>query len=527
MARRWLVAAFVFTLVAALLGGALSGCTSPTAEVEEEGKTLVVGLRQSVLTLDPAMHRDRVTETVLRNIFDGLVTRTTDMEIVPEIAESYTQLSPTEWEFKIRQGITFHNGDPLTADDVEFTFMRIITEGAVDGQSSPRAGLLGPLEKVEKIDDYTVRFIFSEPWPVFLRMLPHQQIVPKKYIEEHGSAYFAEHPIGCGPFKFVKGSLEEEIVLERFDDYYGGSPELPPVGPAQVDTVIFKIIPETATRIAALQAGDVHIIQSVPPHLVPELEKDPNVVVKSCIGTRAYAMDLNTKLEPFDNVLVRQAMNYAVDMDEIIETILGGYAVRCPGPAIPGSFGYHEGLPGYEYNPEKAKELLAEAGYPDGFSLVIDTDEEMKDVTEAIAQQLQRVGIDATVRVWDWGVLKPLLDAGERKAVVSSWGNSTLEPYDLFEPKFVTRQGDVLGRGNYSHYSNPEFDELFARVSVTIDDEERASIYRQLQEILYEDCPQVFGYSTMELEACSVLVENWEPSPDSRINLHDVGLKDN
>ena len=143
MDRKWLIVV-AFVLIAALFGGVLGGC-GPADEVEEEEpKTLIVGLAQSVLTLDPAMHRDRTSETVIRNMFDGLVTRTTSMDIVPEIAESYTQLTPTEWEFKIREGITFHNGDPLTADDVEFTFMRILTEGAVDGQSSPRKGLLGP-----------------------------------------------------------------------------------------------------------------------------------------------------------------------------------------------------------------------------------------------------------------------------------------------------------------------------------------------------------------------------------------------
>ncbi|NLP17651.1 MAG: ABC transporter substrate-binding protein [Firmicutes bacterium] len=529
MDRKWLIVV-AFVLIAALFGGVLGGC-GPADEVEEEEpKTLIVGLAQSVLTLDPAMHRDRTSETVIRNMFDGLVTRTTSMDIVPEIAESYTQLTPTEWEFKIREGITFHNGDPLTADDVEFTFMRILTEGAVDGQSSPRKGLLGSLLKVEKTDDYTVLFTFEEPWPIFLRMLPHQQIVPKNYIEEHGSDYFAENPIGAGPFKLVEAALDEKIVMERFEDYYGGSPEIPPVGPAQVDTAIFEVIPETSTRIAALQAGDVHIIANVPTHMVDQLEADPNIAVKTCTGTNFFSVSLDMEVyEPFNDVRVRKALNHAVDVDEIIATVMDGLAIRCPGPCIPGSFGYNEAITGYDYDPEKAKELLAEAGYPEGegLSFVLDTQDAHKDTAEAIVQYLEEVGIDVSVRVWDWGVLKPLLDeGGERAAVFSSWGNSTMEPHDLFEPKFVSKLDDVLGRGNYSRYSNPEFDELFFETTVLIDDNERIANYKILQEMLFEDAPVIFVYTPMVVEACSAQVERWEPSPDGRINLHRVGLKE-
>jgi peptide/nickel transport system substrate-binding protein len=499
----------------------LSGCggSEPDTGPKQADKTIVVGIKQSIDSLDPALYRDRVSETVVRNMFDGLVTRTPDMEIVPEIAESWENPSPTEWVFKIREGVTFHNGDPLTADDVVYSFERILKPGSIDGQSSPRTGMVGPMERVEKLDEYTVKFIFKEPWPIFLRILPHHQIVPKKYIEEHGSAYFAQNPIGAGPFRFVRGSLDEEIVMERYDDYYGGSPDLPPVGPAPAKTAVFKILPETATRVSALQAGEVHIVHAIPPHLVEQLTADPNVEVKTATGTRVFFLELNVTKKPLDDVRVRRAINHAINWDSIIDNVLEGYAIRSPGPAIPGSFGYNDQIKGYEYSPDKARQLLAEAGQAGGFNLIIDCESEFKDVTEAIAQQLNEVGIEATVRVWDGGVLKPLLREGERQAAFGSWGNSTMEPYDLFEPKLSPKE-----RGNYSQYSSPEFDALLARASVTTDEAARAEIYRQIQQLIFDDAPWAFGYTSQEIEACQANVVNWTASPDNRINLHDVDL---
>ena len=211
---------------------------SVVAQEFSRGGTVVVGLSDRMMSLDPADHRHRETETVIRNMFDGLVTRTIKNEVVPELAKSATLIDPTTWEFVLKKGVTFHNGEPLTAEDVKFTFDRIITEGAIEypeSHTSQRKGLTGPLESVEIVDDYTVRFHLSAPWPPALQMLVHQQVVPKDYLEEVGTKGFIEHPIGSGPFKFVEGKLDEMIVMERFEDYYGGADDLAPVGPAFLD----------------------------------------------------------------------------------------------------------------------------------------------------------------------------------------------------------------------------------------------------------------------------------------------------
>ena len=253
---RWTLA---LTAVAALIL-ALSACaqkeatprvTTTLEEEPQEGNTLVIGLASEVLSLDPADYRDRTTETVIRNMFDGLVTRTPYGWVVLEVAEMAILIDDTTWEFVLKQGITFHNGEALTAEDVKFTFDRIISENGIDypePHTSPRKGLISPLESVEIVDDYTVRFHFSDPWPVAMQMLVHQQIVPKDYFEKVGNEGFIKAPVGCGPFKFVEGSLDNQIVMERFDDYHGGALALPPVGPARVDRLIFKVIPDASTR---------------------------------------------------------------------------------------------------------------------------------------------------------------------------------------------------------------------------------------------------------------------------------------
>jgi len=494
------------------------GQTSPTSSASpsagsgpDPNATVIVAIRGSVLSIDPANHRDRTTESVLRNLYDPLVILAPDGTIIPKIAESWENPSPTEWIFHIRKGIKFHDGSDLTAKDVKFTFDRILNENAMAGETSPRKGLMGPVESVDMLDDYTVRFNLSEPWPIMLRMLPHQQILPKDYIERVGDPAWREKPIGSGPYKFVSAKLDERIVLERFDDYFEGAPK--------IKNLVFDVIPEASSRIAALQAGEVHRITGVSPDLVPLLEKDPNIVVKTSEGTRVTMIEMNVTKPPFDDVRVRRAMNHAINMDLIVNTILGGYATRTNGPMLDSFFAANKDLKPYEYNPEKAKQLLAEAGYPNGFQVVIDTHATFKDVAEAVASQLRDIGIDASARVWDVGVLRPMLLNGERMMSIDDWGASARDPFGFLDAKLLTKD-----RGNYSQYSNPRVDELLKAGMSEMDTAKREQLYYEAQQIIYDDAPWVFGYVMQEIEAGVKGLENWGPSPDGMLYMPDVTL---
>ncbi len=508
---------------------------TPTIEVQ----TLVVALVEAPTSLDPADHRDRQSETVIRNMFDGLVTRDNRSGVHLELAEVITYLDQQTLEIKLRKGVLFHDGVEMTADDVVFTFERIIHEDAIEypePHTSLRKGLITPLASIEKIDDYTVVMHFSNPWPPAMQMLVHQQIVPKHYLEEVGTQGFLEHPIGTGPFKFVSAEQDlREIIMERFDDYYGGAPGLPPVGPACVDRVIFRVIPDALTRTAALKAGEVNIIQEVPLDLIEVLSEDPDISLQTAPGTRPVWLDLNVNMSPFTNVRVRQALNYAVDKDEIIREVFYGRAIALPGPLSPYNNFVNKDLEPYPYDPERALSLLTQAGwidmngdgFPDRegepFELTIDTLERWRPLAENIAEQLQRIGIRTTIRYWERSVILPYLLAGERMAFLEGWGDSAFDPVGHFEAKWHTYIDDQpYGRANYSGYSNERVDSLIRLGETTPWTTERERIYNEAQMIIYVDAPAVFLVLPEEIGAISTRIQNYQLASDGRINLHDV-----
>jgi peptide/nickel transport system substrate-binding protein len=510
----------------------------------EPGRTtLFVGLANAPTSLDPADHRNREAETVIRNMFDGLVTRDTRSGVHLEIAEKMEWLDDVTLEFTLSPGIKFHDGTEMTADDVIFTFERIINENMIEfpePHTSPRKGLIAQLGSIEKVDDSTVVMHFTAPFPTASQMIVHQQIVPKHYLEEVGTEGFINNPVGVGPFKFVSAQPGlTEIVMERFDDYWGGAADLEPVGPACVSNVVFRTIPESSTRVAALLAGEVDIIEAVPPELVDILDQTPGIQVKTAPGTRPKWMEMNVTQPPFDDVLVRQAMNYAVDKQLIIDEIYNGLAVLLPGALSPLNNFVNKSLEPYPYDPDKALSLLEEAGYTDSdgdgildkngepFVFTLDTIESLRSITEAVAGQFRALGIDATVRIWEYSVVKPLLLGCERSAFLRDWGDSAFDPVGHFEAKWHTFvEGEAYGRGNFSCYSNERVDELIKMGESTADPAERQLIYDEAQQIVYDEAPAVFLILDEAIMAALESIVNWEPASDSRINLHDVCLEE-
>ncbi|BAS27272.1 peptide ABC transporter substrate-binding protein [Limnochorda pilosa] len=475
--------------------------------------TLVVGMDEDAVTMDPMNFRHRQTETILRNVYDGLVTRTPDMRVVPELAESWEQPDDTTWIFHLRRGVTFHDGTPFTAEDAAYSINRIVRDGAMGGQTSPRKGLLGQVTGAEVVDEYTLKIETDGPWPALLSFLPFHMMVPS----ETGDRMI-EKPVGTGPFRFVEWQKGQRVVLARYDDYYGGSPELPPVGPAQVKRVIFQALPEPASRLAALRAGEIDIMTDVPVDQMGAVEADPNLQVLTVNGTRSFFMGMNVTKPPFDDVRVRRAVNLAVDVQAIVDGVLNGLATRTSTLLSPQAFGFDESLEAYAYDPEAARELLQEAGVGSGLSITVDTMPDNRPAAEVIAYYLEQVGIRTRIQSWgDYGAMVDAIKQGRRDAWVDSWGNATLDPSDIAEPKLRTG-----GRGNYSGYSNPRVDELLTLAARTTDQEARQDAYREMQAIVHEDAPMLFGWVAQDLYAVNRRIENWEPSPDSRINLHDA-----
>jgi peptide/nickel transport system substrate-binding protein len=540
---------YIFLILSIVMALLVSACAAPaTAPVVDEAgpapvsapgaQTIVVGLASPPDTLDPADHRNRTSETVIRNMFDGLVTRDTGSEVHLELAESAELIDDTTWEFKLHEGVKFHDGSEMTADDVVFTFNRIILENQIEypePHTSPRKGLIAPLESVEKVDDYTVRFHLSAPWPPAMQLFVHQQIIPMAYLEEVGTRGFVERPIGAGPFQFVEGQIDDQIVMERFDDYWGGAPTLPPVGPACVSRVVFRVIPEASTRVAALLAGEVDIIQAVPPDLINRLEQSPEVVIQTAAGTQPTWVELNVNQPPFDNKLVRQALNHMVDRELIVDALYGGRAEILPGVLSPYNNFADPSLTPYAYDLDRAMELLAEAGIEDSngdgrleldgepWSFVLDSLDEHRALAEAVVAQLQEAGVDVTLRLWEYSVIRPLLLDRERSAYLDNWGDSAFDPVGHMEAKWHgVVEGSPYGRGNFSGYNNERVNELIQAGEVETDEETRREIYYEAQAILYDEAPAIFLILPETVEASRARVQNWAPASDSRINLHRV-----
>jgi peptide/nickel transport system substrate-binding protein len=477
-----------------------------------------VGFGLDALTMDPGNHRSRETETILRNMYDGLLTRDSKMKIVPELVASWKQLDATTYEFKLRQGVKFHSGDEMTAEDVKFTFDRIIKKGMIDGKSSPRAGLLGPLKDVVAVDKYTVQFKLEKPWAILPAMLPFQEVVSKAFVQKVGDNAMATQVDGTGPFKLVEWRRGESITMERFAGYYGGSPEIPPVGPAKADRVIFKIIPENSSRVAALLAGDVDIATEVPVHMMKQIESNPTSQVVKVRGTRSFFISLNNTKPPFDQLLVRKAANHALDKKLLIERVMQNTATPINGVLSPDAFSFDPGLPAYEYSPAKARQLLAQAGYPNGIDVTLDVEGSFADIAQAIGSLLTKAGIRTKVVVGEGTGLRTKWLQDKKKTGdmwLTSWGDGSLDPEDIFAPTLST--GD---RGNSAGYSNTAVDGLLSAASTEADAGKRASLFTKAQRLVNADAPWIFLWVPQDIYGVSRRLKGWLPSADSRVNLH-------
>lgn len=509
------IAVFICSLIRAI------SCPCITLASQEGGNGLVVCIPSPIVSLDPTDYRDRNTQSVLKNMFDSLTTRDRNMKVVPQLAESWENLDETTWEFKLRRGVTFHNGDPFTAKDVRFTLNRVIEEGALDGKTSPRKSLLGPIAGVRMLDDFTVQIQTKKPWAILPLMLSLQEIVPAEYMQSTGSEGFQKSPVGTGPFRFVRAENDEHLVLERFEEYYGGSPGNPPVQAAPLRHLIFKAVPERIERIAMLKRGECDIITHAPPEAAPILEMMPGIDVVIGPATISYFAEINCVKPPLNDRRIRLAMNYAVDMHTAVDLILQGHGKVLPAVLLPNSFAYHSSQKPYPYHPELAKELLKNAGFAEGSSIAIYCSEDNRQFANIIALFLTRVGIRPDIHPVKRDRPEALGENAPWDLFVTSWGNSTLDPSGVLEPKFHTG-----GQGNYSGYANEEVDQLLSQAESTWDSEERRNYYEKVQEIIYHDVPMIFGYAAEEMYGVRGKVKNFIPSPTGMMDMHDVFLEE-
>jgi peptide/nickel transport system substrate-binding protein len=496
--------------------------TAELAGAEGPAGQIIVAQTADATALDPKYLKGRQTQNALRLVFDSLYHRDDQMQIIPWLATSYENPDERTWRFHLREGVKFHNGNDFKANDVKFSLGRLVED---DSQWTDRTFLA----EVNVVDDYTVDIVTKEPYAAFMTRVVLWHMTDEETFAEVGADGFASQPIGTGPFKFVEWIKDEQLVFEANTDYWGGAP--------RIKTVVFKSIPETATRIAALETGDVDLITDAPPDY---MDKTPaGISIASVPGTRAFYMGLNVNMEPFDDVRVRQALNYAVDVPGIIDSILNGLARKIDNPLLPEAFGY-AATPVYSYDPDKAKSLLAEAGYPDGFEMEIDTQPPLKEIAEAVAGQLGEIGVQAKVNVMETAALYAKYEPGFSQAFVTSWGNSEADADGVLSKQFYSRrygcdllatEGDT-GYGDtelgcyYTGYANADVDAAIEAGARTVDPDRRKAHYYTALKIIVEETPWVFLYNPSEIYASRDGVQGWVPRPDALIILDKTGLSD-
>jgi peptide/nickel transport system substrate-binding protein len=361
-----------------------------------EAARLTIGIGSIPNTPDP--HRDSTANALpaYAQIFEKLVGVDDAGRIVGVLAESWRTLSDTVWEFRLRRNATFHNGETFTAEAVKFSIERVLNPAT----KSPWGGRIAAVDKVEVVDPHTVRITTKSPFAPLLQGLTVVDILPPKYFAEKGEKEFTAAPVGTGPFRFKSWVKQDHMAMTASPAYWGGRPVL--------DEVVFRSIPEDSTRVAGIETGELDVALLIPPEQVARL-KAKGIDVRSVNQGQGMVINFRATVDPFKSKKVRQALNYAVDKEAILKNLLLGHGRVLDGQVVgPDAFGYNPALKPYPYDPKMAKQLLAEAGYPQGFTVKfhgsIGRYTKDKEIEEAVIGQLAEVGVKAQLEILEAGV---------------------------------------------------------------------------------------------------------------------------
>jgi peptide/nickel transport system substrate-binding protein len=422
-------------------------------------------------------------------------------------AESLEQTDPLTWELKLKPGITFHNGEPLDSSSVTFSIERIKNPDT----ASQIAGNFAVIESVEEVDELTARLHLSAPAPWLPSQLaPWLALLPPKYAADPAND-FALNPVGTGPYVFKGWERGSSIVLERNAEYFGSDAK----GTAIADAVTFRFVQDGTTRVADLISGTSQIIGGVPFDQVPEVESSAimqAVPIAGCAFVR-----VPNDVEPFTDPRVRKALNHAVDVDGIIASLLGGQGQRLANFFVPDGMGFNPDLAPHAYDPELAKSLLAEAGYPDGFQTVMAISTlDRADIGQAIAGQLAAVGIQTelqTVEIATFNSQWKDLEAAPLRLV--SW-RPVIDPYTLLALL-------VSNSGFLSRYNDPDAQKLIDAAAIEPDTAKREELYVQLGDVLFESPAGIYLWNRTAFYGSAADAPAWTPRPDEWLLPLDAG----
>jgi peptide/nickel transport system substrate-binding protein len=495
------------------LAVALSLAAPGRAPAQDRARTkeVVIGLGAEPRTMLGVTIVDWTTNTQLEHLYDRLLDREPrTLKPRPMLATGWKIVNDTTWEFTLRQGVRFHNGEPFNAESVKATLEYLQNPA----NKSHYAAYWKLVKEVQVVNDHTVRFVTEKPWPSLIDRAASTDflVLPAKALRELGPAKLAEKPIGTGPFKFVEWKRDERLVLERNPDYWQG--------PADVRGVTFRFIPEFSARLASLLSGEIDIMKDVPPHTVEAVERSGRAKIRAAVSSRInYLALVNLKPGPMQDVRVRRALNHAVNVDELIAQVLKWRATKICGPLSPANVDYAP-VECYTHDPARAVALLKEAGHDASkLQLTLDTPSGRypldKDVSLAIAAQLQRIGIKVNVVVNEWGThLDKIKNRNTGDLFFLGWGPS-LFGQGVIEPLFQANQ-------TYASYGgHATFDAKIAQAITLVEPKARAAAYAELQRLAHEEAAWVPLWQQHDLYGVASHIE-WSPRADEKVWMYEA-----
>ncbi|MDQ6831868.1 MAG: ABC transporter substrate-binding protein [Chloroflexota bacterium] len=483
---------------------------------------LVWGTNQlTTHAIDPQTHVGTIAESMLRHMYEPLVKIERDGKTVsPLLATAWKRLDDNTMQFTLRQNITFHNGEAFNADSVKYSIMR-----PLDPKNNAAArSTYTVIDRVDVVDPYTVNVHTAKPDPALLsRMTGFSmvQMAPKWTEANAEPGGVLKTANGTGPYKFKTWSPNQDLVVESNEQYWGGAP--------QIKNVRLKIIGEQATRVAALRSGEIHVAKDMPPEEVDGINKGGRQTARAVASNRVPYYVMDTRKPPTDNPKLRQAINYAVDWDSIIQGVLLGNGTRIATVLPPWTVGYDSKLQPYPYDPDKAKALVKEAGFASGVDLNVwyQQGRYMKDkeVAEAFIQQLNKVGIRAKGNLTDPSVLTEKDNAQALDGLIfASWGNWIFDADNMLYSRFSIETRDTINNAkgvSSINYGNTQFNDLITQARYTIDSDKRSQLYAQAQKIMFDDAAALFMYNLTDIYGVDNWVK-WEPRFDEMVWAYEM-----
>ena len=464
---------------------------------------VIVGTGVEPRTLDSALTNSRGDLLAIVNNMEGLTTVTSDLDpTVPSLAVSWSLVDPLTWEFNLRENVKFHDGTVMTADDVGFVFERISNPDIRSNWRSSTAGMGAP----NIIDATTIRLTSEKPIPTFLQTAARAGISPKGYVQSVGETNAQTNPIGTGPYRFLEWQKGVEIRYEVAPDYWADKPS--------IFTLVFRPILEDAIRVAAIQTGAVQVAVNIPYDDVERLgaESDITIIKKPSLTTFGYIIN-TTAPTPLTDKRVRQALNYAINRELLIEEVLNGNGIPLKGqPASSLYFGHDPTLEPYPYDLDKAKQLLADAGYPDGFELPMVFPAgyyiKGKELTEIIAGELGKIGITATVQSLEFRAWLGYI-VNIEPGLIAHGQNVPGDVHFMLSP--------FLEGGYFNYWDDADFESLVARAATESDVEIRTDLYHQAFTIMREESPRIDLWQVVNVYAVDSRLTGFDPWPDERL----------